>query len=104
MVVYSTLLHFLHAIMFVMDVLLVHGSILFIALYCTFYMTHVSKQSTTTIPAVHNMPFVCARCMPFFECMIADSELYTVYSPNNGHFGTRASVLYSESVLYWGVL
>ena len=25
-------------------------------------------------------------------------------SPNNGHFGTWASVLYSGSVLYWGVL
>ena len=28
----------------------------------------------------------------------------TVNSPNNGHFGTWASVLYSVSVLYWGVL
>ena len=30
--------------------------------------------------------------------------VYTVDSPNNGHFGTWASVLYSGSVLYWGVL
>ena len=28
---------------------------------------------------------------------------YTVNSPNCGHFGTQASVLYSESVLYSGV-
>ena len=27
----------------------------------------------------------------------------TVNSPNCGHFGTQASVLYSESVLYSGV-
>ena len=30
--------------------------------------------------------------------------LCTVNSPNNGHFGTWASVLYSGSVLCWGVL
>ena len=30
--------------------------------------------------------------------------LITVDSPNNGHFGTWASVLYSGSVLYCGVL
>ena len=29
---------------------------------------------------------------------------YTVNSPNSGHFGTTAIVLYLESVLYWGVL
>ena len=28
----------------------------------------------------------------------------TADSLNNGHFGTPASVLYSESVLYWGAL
>ena len=28
----------------------------------------------------------------------------TVNSPNSGHFGTTAFVLYLESVLYWGVL
>ena len=28
----------------------------------------------------------------------------TVESPNNGHFGTQASVLYSGYVPYWGVL
>ena len=28
----------------------------------------------------------------------------TVNSPNSGHFGTTAIVLYLESVLYWGVL
>ena len=29
--------------------------------------------------------------------------MYTVNSPNCRHFGTQASVLYSESVLYSGV-
>ena len=29
--------------------------------------------------------------------------MYTVSSPNCGHFGTQASVFYSESVLYLGV-
>ena len=29
---------------------------------------------------------------------------HTVNSPNSGHFGTTAFVLYLESVLYWGVL
>ena len=28
----------------------------------------------------------------------------TVNSPNSGHFGMTAFVLYLESVLYWGVL
>ena len=28
----------------------------------------------------------------------------TVESPNNGHFGTQASVLYSGYVPYWGVV
>ena len=33
-----------------------------------------------------------------------EKKFSTVDSPNNGHFGTWASVLYSGSVLYWGVL
>ena len=31
-------------------------------------------------------------------------HINTVNSPNSGHFGTTAFVLYLESVLYWGVL
>ena len=38
------------------------------------------------------------------SCQRANNVYNTVNSPNNGHFGTWASVLYSGSVLYWGVL
>ena len=35
--------------------------------------------------------------------LVMFSCVYTVDSPNSGHFGTTAFVLYLESVLYWGV-
>ena len=37
-------------------------------------------------------------------CLSVCVYVCTVDSPNNGHFGTWASVLYSGSVLSWGVL
>ena len=64
----------------------------------------VYKSSVEHIP--HAQPR--SQCMLLGSCLYILStcwcKLYTVDFPNNGHFGTWASVLYSGSVLYWGVL
>ena len=62
-------------------------------------MLNVDRNHLAEIPnTVSNRSEMEALSL-YIHCMI----VYTVDSPNSGHFGTTAFVLYLESVLYWGV-
>ena len=69
---------------------------------------HVSMLICEQLTVSQSMWTISLVLRPFhyqlFDYLTEDNDTVTVNSPNSGHFGTTAIVLYLESVLYWGVL
>ena len=67
----------------------------------TKYTPGVQRGGKWLLTPSKNVPYLDTLSCTLATCM---HIVYTVNSPNNGHFGARPTVRYSGGVLYWGII